>query len=551
MAISLKKIIQLPCFEHVKIIAGESSICHKEVTGVTIVEAPDIAEWIKGGELLLTSLYNFHSDYERQKEMVIKLAEKGAAGLIVKISRFVKDVPEIIIETGNIHGLPIFELPGEVKYIDILYPVMSELFNRQLVILEHYKKCHNRFIELSLNDGNLKEITKELSTIIHHPVVLYDYEFKVLSTTEPQFSTIMNTPKITSKLTDNTTLDLYKQNIIFEVDDQKIESEFVITPLHVLEHIRAYLAVDILNNPLTEMDFVAIETAVSNISLTLVKQRAIQEIEYRFKNDIMDDIIHGRYSSEDDIDLRAKAVGWNLNAPHVLLLVQLQHFGKNLLEEKNVLKRKESISRILMVINSTAAHYVKSPIVISKSDRFLILLPTQNLQSQSVKRFADELHQNIKSQIHNVSTTIGIGTEVSRITDIRKSFQEALNATAFGQLIYGNEVVIQYDQLGVYRLLCHFDDPEELKRFIHPAVITLSKYDSDKNNDLIRTLEVYLGHNANAKKTAEELFIHYKTVQYRINRIREIMGIDFEEKQFKLEIEMGVKILNLLEKKKL
>jgi hypothetical protein len=29
------------------------------------------------------------------------------------------------------------------------------------------------------------------------------------------------------------------------------------------------------------------------------------------------------------------------------------------------------------------------------------------------------------------------------------------------------------------------------------------------------------------------------------------MGIDFEEKQFKLEIEMGVKILNLLEKKKL
>jgi purine catabolism regulator len=97
--------------------------------------------------------------------------------------------------------------------------------------------------------------------------------------------------------------------------------------------------------------------------------------------------------------------------------------------------------------------------------------------------------------------------------------------------------------------LCQFQDPEDLKRFIHPALLKLYKYDTDKNNDLIQTLEVYLSNNANAKKSAEELFIHYKTVQYRINRIKGIMGIEFEDKIYKLEIEMGLKIISLLDHK--
>jgi len=268
-------------------------------------------------------------------------------------------------------------------------------------------------------------------------------------------------------------------------------------------------------------------------------------------NDIIDDLIQGRYVSENDIEARAKAVGWDLNQSLVAILVQLRHIGpgKDFLEEKNVFRRKESISRILMVINNTASHYIKSPIIISKSDRFIILFPTKEVHSNSIKRFSEELHSNIKLQIPNVSTCVGIGTESKKISEVKKSYIEANDAASFGKMVYGDDVVIEYDQLGVYRLLCQFQDPEELKRFIHPALLKLNKYDTDKNNDLIRTLEVYLSNNANAKKSAEELFIHYKTVQYRINRIKEIMGIEFEDKIYKLEIEMGLKIINLLDHK--
>ena len=551
MAIPLHKICELPCFDNIRLAAGVNSVLSKQVTGVTIVEAPDIAEWIKGGELLLTSLYNFHEDYDRQKEMVTKLAQKGAAGLIVKISRFVKDIPKVIIEAGNEYGLPIFELPGDVKYIDILYPVMCELFNRQVTILEHYKKCHSKFIDLSLNEGTLNDIIHELSQIIRHPVILLDHDYKIISSSSNQFSSGFDLYQKMHRLDSPSSLELFYHRIGFEKNGERFETDLIITPLMILDYIKVYLAIDTSQAPLSDLDYVAIETAVSNISLALVKQKAIQEIEYRFKNDIIDDLIQGRYHSESDLESRAKTVGWDLNKPYVVILVQLQHIGpgKDMLEEKNILRRKESVSRILMVINNTATHYVKNPIIISKSDRFIILFPSKNVQSSSIKRFSDELHSNIKSQIQHFSACIGIGTESTRISELKRSYSEATDAASFGKMVYGDEVVIEYDQLGVYRLLCQFKDPEELKRFIHPALMKLSKYDTDKNNDLIRTLEVYLSHNANAKKTAEELFIHYKTVQYRINRIKEIMGIEFESKIYKMEIEMGLKIINLLDQK--
>ncbi|WP_432666554.1 PucR family transcriptional regulator ligand-binding domain-containing protein [Wukongibacter baidiensis] len=545
MALKLTKALQLKCFERIEVVAGKETVKKKNVTGITIVEAPDIANWIKGGELLLTSLYNFHSDFEKQREMVAKLAEKGASGLIVKISRVTKEIPQVIIEEGNRNGLPILQLPEDVKYIDIMYPVMSELFNRQLTILEHYKNCHNQFIDLALNDGNLKAIALKLAGIIKHPVIIFNQELKMLASSDEKYNKIIRTPKNLSELQADTNLKLYRQLIRFEREELEFEETFVTTPVTVLNYIKAYIAVAEMDRSLNELDFVALETSVSNLSLVLVKERAIKEIKYRFRNDIIDDIINARYSSEDDITQRAKTVGWDLNKPHVMILVQLQ----NPLEDNNVLRIKESISRILMVIDSTAYHYSQSMIIISKADRFLILFPSHGVLPESIKRFADELYQNIKMQIKNIAVTIGIGTEANHIADISRSYREACDAISFGQMVYGDGSVIQYNDLGVNRLLCQYKDLEDLKKFIPPTLMKLSKYDIEKNNDLIKTLMVYLNNNANAKRTADELYIHYKTVQYRINRIKEIMGINFEDREFRLDIEMGLRILTLLEKK--
>ena len=99
-----------------------------------------------------------------------------------------------------------------------------------------------------------------------------------------------------------------------------------------------------------------------------------------------------------------------------------------------------------------------------------------------------------------------------------------------------------------YKLLCSFKDRDILTEFIPESLKTLKEYDRDKNNELIDTFAMYLKCNLNAVKTAEELFVHYKTVLYRLNRIKEITNLDIEDRDKMLEVEVGLKILKIIEK---
>ena len=58
----------------------------------------------------------------------------------------------------------------------------------------------------------------------------------------------------------------------------------------------------------------------------------------------------------------------------------------------------------------------------------------------------------------------------------------------------------------------------------------LAPLQNDKGEDLLPTLQTYLlDADASVKKTAEQLFIHRNTVKYRLDRIRELLGRDFEQ----------------------
>ncbi len=61
---------------------------------------------------------------------------------------------------------------------------------------------------------------------------------------------------------------------------------------------------------------------------------------------------------------------------------------------------------------------------------------------------------------------------------------------------------------------------------IHPAVQTLMDYDAGHESELAQTLRVYLDCHCNATDAADALFVHRTTLFRRLERIREIGGID-------------------------
>lgn len=76
-------------------------------------------------------------------------------------------------------------------------------------------------------------------------------------------------------------------------------------------------------------------------------------------------------------------------------------------------------------------------------------------------------------------------------------------------------------------------------------ILTLKFYDIRHNSDYCNTLQAYLKNHLNAVAAARTLYIHRSTFLYRLDRIKELAGIDFEDEDMLFYLELSFRILQL------
>src|SRR5689334_13143710 len=94
--VSLHEVLQLPALGGVRVIAGHAGL-GRRVRYVNVMEVPDILDWVKPDELLLTTAYPLRDDRSRLSELVPRLADRGLAGLAIKPARYIEAVPPIML----------------------------------------------------------------------------------------------------------------------------------------------------------------------------------------------------------------------------------------------------------------------------------------------------------------------------------------------------------------------------------------------------------------------------------------------------------------------
>jgi sugar diacid utilization regulator len=101
---------------------------------------------------------------------------------------------------------------------------------------------------------------------------------------------------------------------------------------------------------------------------------------------------------------------------------------------------------------------------------------------------------------------------------------------------------------GVYRLLFRalISDPEEVRSFYRDTVEPLVRYDTQYRSDLLGTLEEYLASDCNMNATARAIFAHRHTVAYRLERVRELTGLDPQISEDRERLGLGIKAYRIL-----
>ena len=84
----------------------------------------------------------------------------------------------------------------------------------------------------------------------------------------------------------------------------------------------------------------------------------------------------------------------------------------------------------------------------------------------------------------------------------------------------------------------------KVELFFNHKIQTLMNYDEENGTDLLQTLKVYMDNNQNVSHTSKNLFIARTTCLYRLERIREIAHINFDDSKENLYIRLMLQILD-------
>jgi len=108
--------------------------------------------------------------------------------------------------------------------------------------------------------------------------------------------------------------------------------------------------------------------------------------------------------------------------------------------------------------------------------------------------------------------------------------------------------LLSFEDTGAYRLLlpAMSDDPAELERFYSDTIAPLVAYDEQYGTALVQTLEVFLANDGSMAATYKELITHRHTIRYRLERVKELTGLDVGSTDGRERLSLGLKAMRVL-----
>jgi hypothetical protein len=166
-------------------------------------------------------------------------------------------------------------------------------------------------------------------------------------------------------------------------------------------------------------------------------------------------------------------------------------------------------------------------------------------------RAAGAVLSELKAGLAGHSFAVGRSRVASDAGDLHRAGTEALLAANVAEgsgAGAGDGDVLAFDETGAYRLLLSAmsEDPAELQRFYAETIEPLAAYDEQYETELVRTVESFLDADGNVANTAQRLFTHRHTIRYRLERVRELSGLDVGSTDGREKLSLGLKAMRVL-----
>ena len=528
-------------FSEFSLLAGLSGVGNA-ISTVTVIDTPDGAKWLSGGEFVITTAYMLKDDEEALLRFIRTLKARKASALGIKQGRYIENIPDSALALSDDLGLPLLLIPQKFPYADIINPILSELVNQQTNRLIQANLIHTKFTELAVSDASIPDILSAFMSIVGVPTAFFDFETAQIwySDSESSLAQHLKTERILShRDIDRARYDLHL------IANQNRRFGVLVFEKGVLEREMEEDGGTALIRERDPGFKIALENAATNIILreqTIISNRQVAE---RYKGLLIQDILIHNIKSETEIHNRAEIFGWDFHDGGIVLEVDInnikQRFKRNfsnntskMLEEMSTEIFDISIREILRFYPN--AHYVKL------SDIIIFVLSIRPKERKQMEKHIADAFSRIQKSIENIPFTIsfGIGRYYENIEQIYLSYQEAREVIRLSYMFSWFNRILYYEKMDLFRIFLPILDNQEALEACRNCLQPLLDYDRKNGKNMLETLQVVSECDWNLKLAAERMFLHPNSVKYRMEQIGKLIHRNCREHSDRLLIEIAI-----------
>ncbi|NEW06551.1 PucR family transcriptional regulator [Paenibacillus sp. SYP-B3998] len=517
MHLTIREALTIYPLTEAKLVAGKKGES-RIVKSVNMMDAPDIANWTQSGEMLFTTAFAMKDSPEETVHLLRKLNERGAAGLGIKLGRFRTELPQIVMEEADRLHFPIIEIPFQYTFSDQMNALFNAEYRRNTQLLQNVLVKQKKLMQFSLKQDDMEAMFQLISGIIGYPMAILGAKGQILFHTSNWTNEQLQmdwTWKHKAGWVHSGKDRAYRVSLI-QQDDEQLGSLLVMPDAVLLANVEEGLfqqAADILA---FHMGF----TFRSHVEASAQRDLQNNLLRYLEKGAPLEEFLE--LVQIQGLHLFTGAyqcvIGKVKRSNHS---ASLEEQSTNKLSELKQLK--QYMETHPKATNLKANHFVLKDQLFSiytanQSEGF----PEEDLSQLLAKYAGDSVC------LEEAEVGFFVSPVKSKPIFLREAYMECVETHRLSSRLELPDRVLHFETIEFAHLFQNVSS-NVMEDYCTKILRPLLEKDAEYSQEMIRTLEVFIRNDGQVSEAAKQLFIHRNTVTYRLEKISDLLQVDFKK----------------------
>lgn len=526
------------------VLAGHRGLT-RNVQFVNISDTPDVINFLSKNHLLLTTGYAFKDDPAKFCELIKQMHDLNCSGLVIKINRFFNELPAEVRLLADDLAFPIIDLPTKHTLGDVSRHILNYLNDAETEQLYYALHIQKEFSNMLIKGYSLSALLERLGHSLERPALLLNHRGEKIAQSHDFLKESMK--EIEKEIIEKVKEDLHAARVGTTFSSSLREQKSISTfPVQTKRQYPSMLVIfDSLTLPYPSSQM-AIEQAGNVISFTIIKEQAIEENSRLLKNNFFADLIEMKIHSDEEIISRANYYGLKKELENVCVICTIDADG-DIYETLQLYEKKvgELHNSVYDQLEDELIHANLEATLFTKGKYFVMVLQFPRYTEEEVDtitKFIENVQENFKSEF---TLSFGVSHSVQPLKEIPTAYDEAVEAilTGYDQNLKG---FIKHYKTRDLKELLNTLPRKDLKALYENTLKSLAYPKTKDDQDLVKTIQVYLDSQCEFSETSRKLFVHRNTVKYRIEKTEELLNCSLRDPADSLRIRVALVIGSIL-----